>query len=123
MVDEGIFATTAEVQRKVHVNASSTSNIEASINQYMTEVESLINVATTRNWSDDFSGLNTDVKGVLKMAATELAAWMVESFDLDAIGRSTATTSANMHLTRYNLAIAELRDKTRVEKFMDAESP
>ena len=38
MADTGIFATTAEVQRKVNANASSTSNVEAYINQFMTEV-------------------------------------------------------------------------------------
>ena len=119
MADTGIFATTAEVQRKVNVNASTTSNVEAYINQFMTEVESLINVTTTRNWSDDFASLNVDVKGILKMAASELAAWMVEQFDIDAIGRGTSTLSANMHLQRYNMAIAELKRKGS-EDFIDS---
>ena len=39
MADTGIFATTAEVQRKVGANASTTANVEAFINQYMTEAE------------------------------------------------------------------------------------
>lgn len=107
--DEGLFATTAEVQRKVHVNASATSNVEAYINQFMTETESLINVITLYNWSDAYAGLNVDVKGILKMAASEMAALMVEAFDLDAIGRSTANASANSHLLRFNMAIKELK--------------
>ena len=36
MADTGIFATTAEVQRKVGANASSTANVEAYINDFMT---------------------------------------------------------------------------------------
>ena len=111
MVDEGLFATTAEVQRKVHVNASTTANVEAYINQFMTEAESLINATTTFNWSDAFAGLDVDVKGILKMAASELAAMDVESFDMDAIGRSTAIASANKHLFKYNQAIKELKEK------------
>ena len=118
MVDEGIFATTAEVQRKVNVNASATSNVEAYINQYMTEAESMINVTTERNWSDDFAGLNVDVKGILKMAASELAAWMVEQFDIDAIGRATAALSAEMHLQKYNMALTELK-RQQAQDFID----
>tara|TARA_R100000501_G_scaffold17481_1_gene32584 strand:- start:220 stop:606 length:387 start_codon:yes stop_codon:yes gene_type:complete len=111
MADTGIFATTAEVQRKVHVNASATANVEAYINQFMTEVESLINATVTFNFSDAYSGLNADVKGILKMAASELAALMVEAYDKDAIGRSTAIASENSHLNRYNMAIKELKEK------------
>ena len=118
MADTGIFATTAEVQRKVHVNASSTANVEAYINQYMTEAESLINVTTNYNWSDAYSALNVDVKGILKMAASEVAAAQVEAYDLDAIGRNTALASINKHLTVYNMCIAILKDKTNVQPFM-----
>jgi len=56
MADTGIFATTAEVQRKVGANASTTSNVEAYINQYMTEAESYINTVTGVNYSDSYSG-------------------------------------------------------------------
>ena len=119
MADEGIFATTAEVQRKVHVNASSVSNVEAYINQYMTEVESLINSDVTFNFSDKYSTLNVDVQGILKMAASELAALNVEAFDMDAIGRSTAVASANKHLHMYNMAIRILKVKNK-EDFIKA---
>ena len=85
----GIFATVAEVQRKVNVNASTTSNVEAYIDQFTAEVESLINVDTTFNWSDEYGTLNVDVKELLKMATTELVACMVESFDIDAMARAT----------------------------------
>ena len=89
-MDTGIFATTAEVSRKAGANASATSNVEAYINDFITQAESEINVATGFNWSDAYAGLNVDVKGILKRAASCLAATDVINFDPDAIGRSTA---------------------------------
>ena len=82
MGDEGIFATTAEVQRKVGADASATSNTEAYINQFMTEAESYINAATLYNWSDAYGDLDVDVKGILKRAASCLAAIDVINYDL-----------------------------------------
>ena len=85
MVDTGIFATTAEVQRKAGANASATSNVEAYINDFMTQAESYINAATGKNWSDAYSGLNADVKGILKECASNLAAMYVLNYDATAI--------------------------------------
>ena len=82
MADEGIFATTAEVERKVGANASSTAKAEAYVNDYMTQVESFINVWTGNNFSDDYAGLNVDVKGILKQIASDLAAIYVIQYDM-----------------------------------------
>lgn len=82
MADTGIFATTAEVQRKAGTNASATSNTETYINDYMTQAESLINTSTRFNWSDDYAALNVDVKGILKETASNLAAIYVINFDM-----------------------------------------
>lgn len=49
----------------------------------MTEVESYINVKTRHNWSDAYTGLNADMKGVLKEAASCLAAIYVIQYDMD----------------------------------------
>ena len=97
MADTGIFATTAEVQRKVPYGASATANIEAYINQYMTEAESYINVTTKFNWSDRYSTLNADTKGILKMAASSLAAISVIAYDMRGFaGLSYAQTHINV---------------------------
>ena len=85
MADTGIFATTAEVSRKVGANASATANVEEYINQFMTEAESEINVITGKNWSDAFSALNVDVKGVLKEVASNLAAIYVIIYDMSSL--------------------------------------
>jgi hypothetical protein len=82
MADTGIFATTAEVQRKAGANASGTSNVEAYINDFMTQVESLINVSCRYNFSDNYASLNVDVKGILKEVASNLAAIYVIQYDM-----------------------------------------
>ena len=82
MADEGIFATTAEVERKCGANVSSVSKAEAYVNDYMTQVEALINTVTRFNWSDAYSGLNVDTKGLLKEAASNLAAIYAIQYDM-----------------------------------------
>ena len=82
MADTGIFATTEEVKRKAGNGASTTSAVEAYINDYMTQVESLINVSCRYNFSDDYAGLNVDVKGILKEVASNLAAIYVIQYDM-----------------------------------------
>ena len=94
MADTGIFATTAEVQRKAGANASATSNVEAYINDFMTQAESEINVMTRFNWSDAYAGLNADVKGILKEVASNLAAIYVIQFDMS--GFTTRTEAEDM---------------------------
>ena len=113
MADTGIFATTAEVQRKVHVNASATSNVEAYINQFMTEIEAYINSTVRFNFSDVYDTLNVDVQGILKMATSDWAAMKVENFDRDAIGITTAIASENGHLHAFNIAMKTLIDKKK----------
>ena len=80
MVDNGIFATTAEVSRKAGDNASTTSVAEAFVNDYMIQVESRINNAMRFNFSDTYSTLNDDVKGTLKEVASNLAAIYVLNY-------------------------------------------
>ena len=82
MADTGIFATTAEVERKAGAGASATSKAEAYVNDYMTQVESFINCVTRFNWSDNYDSLNVDVKGILKMVASDLAAIYVIQYDM-----------------------------------------
>lgn len=82
MADTGIFATTAEVVRKAGANASSVAVAEAYTNDFMTQAESYINARTLFNWSDAYSGLNVDVKGILKEAGSSLAAIYIINYDM-----------------------------------------
>lgn len=82
MADTGKFATTAEVQRKTGAGASAVSNTEAYINDFMTQVESLINTLCRYNFSDNYSTLNADVRGILKEVSSNLAAIYVIIYDM-----------------------------------------
>jgi hypothetical protein len=121
MADTGIFATTEEVQRKVGDNASATSNTEAYINQFMTEAESVINAVSRYNWSDAYSGLNADVKGILKLAASNLAAIYVINYDMDSLPTMReAENRVNVLYENYQLAIGLLREQAQKKFIQDA---
>lgn len=112
MVDSGIFATTAEVQRKAGVGASATSKAEAYVNDYMTQVESMINTVCRFNFSDAYSGLNADVKGLLKEAASNFAAIYVIIYDMSGYTtRIEAEDMINVLRDAGLRALALLRDK------------
>ena len=115
MADTGIFATTAEVQRKAGANASSVSNTEAYINDYMTQVESYINVVCKVNFSDLYSSLNADVKGILKEIASNLAAMYVIEYDMS--GFTTLAQAQTMldvlwDMAQKSLSLLKDKDKT-----------
>jgi hypothetical protein len=114
MGDEGIFVTTAEVQRKVGANVSSVSNAEAYINQYVAEAESLINIMTEVNWSDIYTSLDADLRDLLKMAAGAKAAMMVISYDLSVIPtQREAETRLDVLNNEFDRAIAELKEQSQ----------
>ena len=112
MADTGIFATTLEVQRKAGANASGTSNVEAYINDYMTQAESLINATCRFNFSDNYSSLNADVKGLLKEAASNIAAIYVIQYDMSGFtSRVEAEDMINVLRDAALRALSLLRDK------------
>lgn len=116
MVDTGIFATTAEVSRKAGANASATSNVEAYINDYMTQAESFINSWCRTNYSDTYAALDTDVKGLLKEAASNLAAAYVILYDMSGFtSRGEATDMMTWLRDRAMACLSILRDKKTQE--------
>jgi len=119
MADTGIFATTAEIGRKAGENASATSKAEAYTNDFISQAESFINCATRKNWSDGYTGLNADVKGLLKEVGSNLAAIYVIQYDMSGF---TSNIEAEDMITVLRDAalrgISILRDKN-VEAFMD----
>ena len=118
IADTGIFATTAEVSRKAGANASATANVEAYINDFMTQVESQINCAVRYNFSDAYSSLNADVRGILKEIASNLAAIYVIQFDMSGFtSRVEAEDMVNILRDAALRGISILRDK-KVEEFM-----
>ena len=82
MADTGIFASTAEVERKAGVGVSAVATAEAFSNQFLAEAESEINVTARYNFSDDYASLNDDTKAILKQAATNMAAIYMIQYDM-----------------------------------------
>ena len=118
MADTGIFATTAEVARKAGANASATSVAEAYVNDFMTQVESLINSICRYNFSDAYSGLNADTKGILKEVASDLAAIYVIQYDMSGFtSRIEAEDMINILRDAALRGLSILRDK-KVQDFM-----
>jgi len=118
MVDTGIFATTAEIQRKAGNNASATSKAEAYTNDFIAQAESFINCTTRYNWSDAYAGLNADVKALLKLAASNLAAMYVIQFDMSGFSsRVEAETMLDVLRDGFVKAI-KLLDSQEVKTFM-----
>lgn len=112
MVDTGIFATTAEVQRKAGSGASATSKAEAYVNDYMTQAESEINATVRYNFSDNYASLNVDTKGILKQAASNLAAIYVIVYDMSGYNsRIDAEDLINVLRDSYLRCIKLLQDK------------
>ncbi len=116
MADLGIFATTAEVQNKVGAGASSVSNTEAFINDFMTQAESYINVLCRFNFSDAYAAQNIDVKGILKEAASNLAAIYVVQYDTDGYSSlREAENIINICWARFVQCTSLLRDQKQVD--------
>jgi len=121
MADTGIFATTAEVQRKAGANASATSKAEAYVNDFMTQVESKINVLCRYNFSDNYAGLNVDVKGLLKEAASNLAAIYVIQYDMSGFTtRLEAEDMIDLLNNQAMFAIGILSDKANIDYMSNA---
>lgn len=121
MVDSGIFATTAEVQRKAGANASATSKAEAYTNDFMTQVESLINTLCRFNFSDTYAALNADTKGILKEVASNLAAIYVIQYDMSGYtSRIEAEDMINILRDGALRGLSLLRDKKHTDFISNA---
>lgn len=78
----------------------------------MTQVESQINLVTRFNWSDAYSGLNADTKGILKEVASNLAAIYVIIYDMSGYtSRVEAEDMINVLRDAALRGMALLRDK------------
>ena len=85
----------------------------------MTQAESLINSITRFNWSDAYSGLNADTKGILKEVASNLAAIYVIQYDMSGFtSRTEAEDMVNILRDAALRGLSLLRDK-KVKEFMD----
>lgn len=118
----GIFATNSEVMYRAGKNVSLSGAEEAKVNDIAAQSESIINVATRRNWSDDYSAANADVKRILSAcSAAYIAMHMIQ---MDMSGYTTRIEAEDMiniqrddFLRNLNILIEQ-----KAEDFMDAET-
>jgi hypothetical protein len=110
MADTGILATTAQIQHMAGANCSAVSNVEAYTNVYVALAEGIVNTLTRENWCDSYTGLNTDVKGVLALATASKAAQMVINYDLSGMGGREAETRLDFLENVFNNCIKILQD-------------
>lgn len=118
MADNGVYTKNADIQARAGVDANTTAKAVAATDVYVLDVEAFVNVKTQRNWSDDFAGLDVDVKSLLTEAGACLCAMNVIQQDPDAIGRSAAALMLNVLSDRANKAIKVLSEQDSKD-FMD----
>ena len=114
----GIFCTIAEVERKAGANASAVSKAEAYVDDYTTQIESLINALCRQNFSDGYAALSVDVKGLLKEVCSDLVAIYVIQYDFSGYtSRIEAEDMINILRDSALRALSLLRDK-KTQDFM-----
>lgn len=123
MADDGVYTTNAEIVAFAGNNANATAVTVAETDKIVLLVEAYVNVETGRNWSDDYAGLNVDVKGLLTLASATLCAMQIINYDPNSWQLATAQTKLDFLSFVHNQAMSTLRDKSANQAFMDDESP
>ncbi len=120
MTDFGIWTKNVDIQAKAGTNANATSKATAATDVYVLEVESFVNALTRFNWSDAYSGLNADVKDILKEVTSNLCAIYVIQWDMSGFtSRIEAEDMINVLRDRALTGLSVLRDK-KVQDFINA---
>ena len=121
MTDFGIWTKNVDIQAKAGINANATSKATAATDVYVLEVESMVNVLTRHNWSDDFSGLNADVKNILKEVTSNICAIYVIQSDMSGFtSRIEAEDMINVLRDAALRGLSILRDKKAQEFIKNA---
>lgn len=123
MAHTGIFATSDEILVKAGANVSSAGATETRINTLCLQAEATINTITKRNWSDDYSGLNADVKHILSEAESNFVATYLIIYDMSGFtSRYEAETMLDVLRDGFMRNISALKNISDVQAFMDSET-
>ena len=97
MAFSGIMCTEAEIDQKSGANVS-TAYTDTMKTAAVLQGESLVNLTARKNLSDDFSTLNTDVKGLINDIVSSFVAIQAVSYDMSgyASGRTEAENIINI---------------------------
>lgn len=111
------MATTFCVSGAVLAKAGAGRNTDLDIDQtnmdkFINQAESLINVVCRYNWTDVYATLDDDVKKVLEMVASDLAAIYVINYDMGGYtSRTEAEDMINVLRDSALRGISIMRDK------------
>lgn len=127
MTHTGLWATSAECIGKAGANYNSTAVIEARINEYCLQAESLINALTRYNWSNEFTApattttLSADVWHMLGFAESNLVGIYMLTYkptgEDDLLSRVEFEDRINILRDGFLFAVSILRDK-KVQRFI-----
>ena len=118
MAFTGITSSEAEIDQRSGANVSS-GFTDTMKTQSLLSAENYLNVETGKNWSDDFSGLNVDVKSLVTAYTASWVAIDAINYNPDAMGRSSAILRMNVLRDVMQRSLATLKDKTTNQQFMD----
>lgn len=108
MADEGIFATTQQVQDMVGANASTVSNVEGFINRYIKKAENLINSRLLTDYTATYAALSNNFKEILTVAAAAQAAMDVVMYDTAGWSNRDVELKIDYLTNQYEMAIKQL---------------
>jgi len=97
-------------------------NADTILNQFINEGESFVNVVTKRNWTDDYSSLNADVKKILDDAVSSYAAISVINYDMSGYtSLAEAQTMMDVNWAKFKECVDVLKEQ-EAEDFIDQET-
>jgi hypothetical protein len=115
MAETGIFCSGSHVLRKAGAHANATAITQDYYNDFISQAESYINVATRYNWSDNFTTANNDIKMILREAASDLAAVYTIQYDMAGYSsRIEAEDMVNILMHRFKECIKLLSDQVTI---------
>ena len=110
------LAVSGNVILKAGLNASVLT--EAQYEELINQAECQINADTEYNWCDNYAALNVDVKYLLQLAASNLAAIYLVNYNPNAWNLATAQTKLDVLWDGYESVIKILREKDKGQIFV-----
>jgi hypothetical protein len=121
MVHTGIFATKAECDAAAGENVDATGYVEANINAWCLQAESIINCVARHNFSDSYATDNADVKYILTAAAASYVAMMAVIYNMAGYTtRVEAEDMLNIHRDNWLRLLSIIKEQKVVTFINDA---
>ena len=89
------------------------------VDELIVQAESIINVTSRRNWTDDFAGLNADVKMILEDWCSNLAAMYLIEYNMNGYGSTRQAETMLDVLNNANVRNQSLLRDKKQETFID----